>query len=110
MVICEPLFLDCRGNFDLIAEFINSALTLIFIFKSLRNCWMLHTERSENDSELEDSRRSKLRINIMCGIFLVFLLGEILYSISSYFIFFSENGQSLLGGSQQIASIGYKIV
>lgn len=46
----------------------------------------------------------------MCGIFLISLAIEIIFSISSYGIFYSNQSEGLVGDSKKTVSILYKTI
>lgn len=46
----------------------------------------------------------------MCGIFLISLAVEIIFSISSYAIYYSDQSEGLVGDSKKTASILYKTI
>lgn len=107
---CGWLFLDCQGIPDLVGEIFNLTITLIIFVFTLRNCFRLSHEGDRNlEAELEQSRLRKLRINIMCGAFLIVLLVEITYSFSAFIMLYDFDDDKLDSASKQ-ASIGYKIV
>lgn len=79
---CGRLFLDCQGLYDLAFEFINFLMAATVLAFTLRNCYRL--TMTGIDPEVEDTRKRKLHINIICAIFLLVLLVEITYSFAAF--------------------------
>lgn len=79
---CGRLFLDCQGMYDLAFEFINFLMVAIVLVLALRNCYRL--TMTGIDPEVEDTQKRKLKINIICAIFLLVLLAEITYSFTAF--------------------------
>lgn len=79
---CGRLFLDCQGMYDLAFEFINFLMAAAVLAHTLRNCYRLTMKCI--DPDVENSRKRKLHINIICAIFLLFLLAGITYSSTAF--------------------------